>query len=147
MFVTVSYTHLSFDVAIDTGNLNPFAANKIVICSFQFAKAKAAYIKHVAWDLVIIDEAHRLRNVYKPTNKIANAIKLAIESRKKILLTATPLQNSILELYGLCLLYTSLWIFVLCWLPTRENRDSLHVDAIRDATSSIECVAVPSLTM
>ena len=91
----------SFDVAIDTGNLNPFAANKIVICSFQFAKAKAAYIKHVAWDLVIIDEAHRLRNVYKPTNKIANAIKLAIESRKKILLTATPLQNSILELYGL----------------------------------------------
>lgn len=91
----------SFDTAIDAGNLNPFAANKIVICSFQFAKAKAAYIKHVAWDLVIIDEAHRLRNVYKPTNKIANAIKSAIESRKKILLTATPLQNSILELYGL----------------------------------------------
>lgn len=91
----------SFDAAIDAGNLNPFVANKIVICSFQFAKAKAAYIKHVAWDLVIIDEAHRLRNVYKPTNKIANAIKSAIESRKKILLTATPLQNSILELYGL----------------------------------------------
>lgn len=91
----------SFDAAIDAGNLNPFAANKIVICSFQFAKAKASYIKHVAWDLVIIDEAHRLRNVYKPTNKIANAIKSAIESRKKILLTATPLQNSILELYGL----------------------------------------------
>lgn len=91
----------SFDAAIDTGNLNPFAANKIVICSFQFAKAKAAYIKHVAWDLAIIDEAHRLRNVYKLTNKIANAIKLAIETRKKILLTATPLQNSILELYGL----------------------------------------------
>lgn len=91
----------SFDTAIDAGNLNPFAANKIVICSFQFAKAKASYIKHVAWDLVIIDEAHRLRNVYKPTNKIANAIKSAIESRKKILLTATPLQNSILELYGL----------------------------------------------
>lgn len=91
----------SFDTAIDAGNLNPFAANKIVICSFQFAKAKASYIKHVAWDLVIIDEAHRLRNVYKPTNKIANAIKSAIEYRKKILLTATPLQNSILELYGL----------------------------------------------
>ena len=51
--------------------------------------------------MVIIDEAHRLRNVYKPTNKISNIIKSAIESRKKILLTATPLQNSILELYGL----------------------------------------------
>ena len=91
----------SFDVILETGNLNPFTIDKIVICSYQFAKAKAPYIKHTDWDLVIIDEAHRLRNVYKPTNKISNIIKSAIESRKKILLTATPLQNSILELYGL----------------------------------------------
>lgn len=91
----------SFDAILETGNLNPFTTDKIVICSYQFAKAKATYIKHTEWDLVIIDEAHRLRNVYKPTNKISNVIKSAIESRKKILLTATPLQNSILELYGL----------------------------------------------
>lgn len=91
----------SFDKFVEDGNLNPFAADKIVICSYQFAKTKAAYIKHSDWDLVIIDEAHRLRNIYKPTNKISNIIKSAIESRKKILLTATPLQNSILELYGL----------------------------------------------
>lgn len=91
----------SFDAILETGNLNPFATDKIVICSYQFAKAKAPYIKHNAWDLVIIDEAHRLRNVYKPTNKISNIIKGAIEPCKKILLTATPLQNSILELYGL----------------------------------------------
>ena len=91
----------SFDVMLETGNLNPFATDKIVICSYQFAKTKAPYIKHTDWDLVIIDEAHRLRNVYKPTNKISNIIKSAIEPCKKILLTATPLQNSILELYGL----------------------------------------------
>lgn len=91
----------SFDEFVEDENLNPFAADKIVICSYQFAKTKAAYIKHTDWDLVIIDEAHRLRNVYKPTNKISNVIKSSIESRKKILLTATPLQNSILELYGL----------------------------------------------
>ena len=91
----------SFDAILETGNLNPFTTDQIVICSYQFAKAKAPYIKHTEWDLVIIDEAHRLRNVYKPTNKISNVIKSAIESRKKILLTATPLQNSILELYGL----------------------------------------------
>src|SRR5207247_21278 len=46
-------------------------------------------------------EAHRLRNVYKPTNRIANAIKNAVAEFPKILLTATPLQNSLLELYGL----------------------------------------------
>ena len=54
-----------------------------------------------AWDLVVIDEAHRLRNVYKPTNKIANTIKSALAPFDKVLLTATPLQNSLLELYGL----------------------------------------------
>lgn len=91
----------SFDAVVESGNLNPFATDRIVICSYQFAKAKSAYIKHTDWDLVIIDEAHRLRNVYKPTNKISNIIKSSIDTRKKILLTATPLQNSILELYGL----------------------------------------------
>ncbi len=59
------------------------------------------YIRQTPWDLVVIDEAHRLRNVYKPTNKIANAIKQAVAPFRKVLLTATPLQNSLLELYGL----------------------------------------------
>lgn len=91
----------TFNAVIEDGNLNPFDCGEIVICSYQFAKAKAAYLKHTQWDLVVIDEAHRLRNVYKPGNKIGNAIKNALYDRKKILLTATPLQNSILELYGL----------------------------------------------
>lgn len=91
----------SFNTAIEAGNLNPFDDDKVIICSYQFAKAKAPYIKHTQWDLTIIDEAHRLRNVYKPTNKTANTIKQALSDSKKILLTATPLQNSILELYGL----------------------------------------------
>ena len=42
-----------------------------------------------------------LRNVYKTTSKIANAIKQAVAPFPKVLLTATPLQNSLLELYGL----------------------------------------------
>ena len=50
---------------------------------------------------MVIDEAHRLRNVYKNTNKIAIAIKQAVAPFPKVLLTATPLQNSLLELYGL----------------------------------------------
>ena len=91
----------SFNEAVENGCFNPFDTENIVICSLQFAKTKAAYIKRTAWDLVIVDEAHRLRNVYKPQNRIANVIKESIEARKKILMTATPLQNSILELYGL----------------------------------------------
>lgn len=92
----------SFNEEIAKANFNPFQQqDKIVICSYHFVKTKAVYISKVDWDLVVIDEAHRLRNVYKPTNKIAKAIKDAIAHAPKILLTATPLQNSLLELYGL----------------------------------------------
>jgi ERCC4-related helicase len=91
----------TFNQAIRSGNLNPFHQNAVVLCSYHFARKMEPYIRQTAWDLVVIDEAHRLRNVYKPTNKIANAIKQAIAPFHKILLTATPLQNSLLELYGL----------------------------------------------
>jgi ERCC4-related helicase len=91
----------SFNEAIKKQNLNPFLQPAIIICSYQFARSKEPYVAQIDWDLVIIDEAHRLRNVYKPTNKIANAIKNAIVRAPKVLLTATPLQNSLLELFGL----------------------------------------------
>ena len=56
----------------------------------------------IDWDLVVLDEAHRLRNVYKTSNVIAKTLKEALERvHSKVLLTATPLQNSLLELYGL----------------------------------------------
>lgn len=91
----------SFNQEIKEGKLNPFLQSGIIICSYQFARAKDAYLRQVNWDLVIIDEAHRLRNVYKPSNKIANAIKNSLMHAQKVLLTATPLQNSLLELFGL----------------------------------------------
>ncbi|MCK6600343.1 MAG: DEAD/DEAH box helicase [Bacteroidetes bacterium] len=91
----------SFNEKIKSGNLNPFDQSEIILCSYQFARSKDAYLKSIRWDLVVIDEAHRLRNVYKPGNKIARSIKESLEKVPKILLTATPLQNSLLELYGL----------------------------------------------
>jgi len=91
----------SFNSILKANNSNPFVQDSIVICSYHFARSKADYINKVNWDLVVIDEAHRLRNVYKSSNKIARAIYHAIAEYPKILLTATPLQNSLLELYGL----------------------------------------------
>lgn len=91
----------SFNEAIRAGNLNPFEQPAIVLCSYQFARNKEPYLRQTSWDLVVIDEAHRLRNVYKNTSKIALAIKQAVAPFRKVLLTATPLQNSLLELYGL----------------------------------------------
>ncbi len=91
----------TFNETIRTGNLNPFQQNGIILCSYQFARSKEPYLRQTPWDLVVIDEAHRLRNVYKNTSKIASAIKQAVMPFPKVLLTATPLQNSLLELFGL----------------------------------------------
>ena len=91
----------TFQEAVRSGNLNPFQQSRIIICSYQFARAKEPYLAQTEWDLIVIDEAHRLRNVYKPGNKIGKAIKGALADRNKLLLTATPLQNSLQELYGL----------------------------------------------
>jgi len=91
----------SHNAAIKQGQFRPFEAPDIVICSYQFARSKAGDINNIAWDLVVIDEAHRLRNVYKPQNVIANTLKKALAGKDKLLLTATPLQNSLLELFGL----------------------------------------------
>lgn len=84
------------------GSFNPFdTKNQVVICSYNFAARRADELRHVPWDLVIIDEAHRLRNVYKPDNVTGKKLKEALQGRKKLLLTATPLQNNLMELYGL----------------------------------------------
>ena len=81
---------------------NPFQQEDIIICSYQFAKSKADDIQRIHWDLAVLDEAHRLRNVYKNGNIIARTLKDAMAHvQSKVLLTATPLQNSLLELYGL----------------------------------------------
>lgn len=83
-------------------NSNPFNANEqIIICSYKFAVLHIEEISQVRWDLVIMDEAHKLRNVYKKDNVMGNALKKALRPYKKILLTATPLQNNLKELYGL----------------------------------------------
>lgn len=74
---------------------------EIIICSYQFFVNHADEFKMVMWDLVVMDEAHKLRNVYQKSNVIGNVIKNTLKRRKKLLLTATPLQNNLKELYGL----------------------------------------------
>jgi len=85
----------------NAGNPNPFDDRQIIICSMHFVASKSMDILSIPWHLVIIDEAHKLRNAYRESNRIGQAVRQATFDRKKLLLTATPLQNSLLELYGL----------------------------------------------
>lgn len=88
--------------AYKSAGINPLNDSKnIIICSYNFAAKYVDDIKNIHWDLVIYDEAHKLRNVYKPKNIISQTLKKALKPYKKVLLTATPLQNSLKELYGL----------------------------------------------
>lgn len=80
---------------------NPFRQEAIIITSLHYAAACEQLIQPIEWDTVVIDEAHKLRNAYRESNRIGQAIRRATAERRKILLTATPLQNSLVELYGL----------------------------------------------
>ena len=98
----------SFNQMIKEGCDNPFDIENstgeaaICICSYEFASRKEHELSRIPWDLVVMDEAHKLRNIYKSDGaKTAKKLSNALSGRKKILLSATPLQNSILELYGL----------------------------------------------
>ena len=89
------------------GALNPFdLRDEVAVCSYNFAAAKEAEIAQIPWDLVVFDEAHRLRNLYQSFERgkksasakksIARRIVEATSAAPKLLLTATPLQNSLL---------------------------------------------------
>ena len=80
---------------------NPFPPRRVIICSYNFAaKIKADILIH-GFDLAVIDEAHKLRNVYRASARTSADVRDALAETKKLLLTATPFQNSLMELYGL----------------------------------------------
>lgn len=92
----------NFNEILNKTYSNPFESEIfITICSYQFAKKQIEHIKRVDWDLVVMDEAHKLRNVYKPSSKTSLVLKEGLSSYRKMLLTATPLQNDVKDLYGL----------------------------------------------
>lgn len=77
---------------------NPFISDKIVLCSYHFANNKAKYLSGLPWNLCCIDEAHHLRNRH---GRMATALRNALRDVPKLLLTATPIQNSQNDLYAL----------------------------------------------
>ena len=84
------------------GLLNPFDYDTdVIICSYQMCGSFKDDILLSGINLVVIDEAHKLRNVHNEKSITANNVKSAIANKKKILLTATPIQNNLMDLYGL----------------------------------------------
>jgi len=97
------YDSPSFTEKINNGKKVPLTYDGIFIVSYQFAYARAGLIEKQPWTAVFIDEAHRMRRVYRgrDASKMAYEIRRIIANKPKVLLTATPLQNNLMELYGI----------------------------------------------
>lgn len=84
------------------GYVNPFVIkDNIIICSYQMCASSQDDVRLADFNLCVIDEAHKLRNVWTGKNVTSQAIKTALSNTKKMLLTATPIQNNVMDLYGL----------------------------------------------
>lgn len=73
----------------------------VIIVSYHFASKRKEEFARIPWDFCVYDEAHRLRNVHKNGSKMANSLYELTKGIPKILLTATPMQNTLLDIYGL----------------------------------------------
>jgi len=92
-----------FNAQVDSGDQVPFTYDGVFIVSYHFVYTHLGLIKKQPWNVVVIDEAHRFRRVFKgrDASKMAYDIREIIKDKPKVLLTATPLQNNLEELYGI----------------------------------------------
>jgi superfamily II DNA or RNA helicase len=131
------------------GIANPFdtGGDALVICSYEFAAHQHEALAALPWDLVVFDEAHKLRNIYKAEGSgtgspalIATRLNQALQGRPKILLSATPLQNNLQELYGLVYIIDPHFFGGLAAFKTRYCRGPLRgaeLEGLRDRLQSI----------
>lgn len=59
--------------------LQRLVGKAVVIMSYQFAAKLEAELRAVPWDVVVIDEAHKLRNAHRASNRTGQALKRALQ--------------------------------------------------------------------
>lgn len=69
----------------------------VCITSYEMILREKTHLKKFAWEYIIIDEAHRIKN---EESSLAQIIRL-FTSRNRLLITGTPLQNNLHELWAL----------------------------------------------
>lgn len=69
----------------------------VCVTSYEMVLREKSHLKKFAWEYIIIDEAHRIKN---EESSLAQIIRL-FNSRNRLLITGTPLQNNLHELWAL----------------------------------------------
>lgn len=111
----------------------------IFICSYEYANSNTQLLQ-CGWDLVVADEAHKLRNFWTGRAKVASSIAEIFKwSQKVLLLTATPLQNKLEELYGLVSVFDPKYFYSLDAFKERytKNRGDALYDDLSDRVRQI----------
>ncbi|CAH0026479.1 unnamed protein product [Clonostachys rhizophaga] len=69
----------------------------VCVTSYEMVLREKSHLKKFAWEYIIIDEAHRIKN---EESSLSQVIRL-FQSRNRLLITGTPLQNNLHELWAL----------------------------------------------
>lgn len=104
-YYTVPYTALTnrkqWEESTDADHPNGFDQVGIVITTYDFAADHEVEASAVAWSLTVFEEANALSGVYQEDNKQARALQRIAGSAFKVLLTGTPIEKNIMDLYGM----------------------------------------------
>lgn len=80
---------------------NPFDRDAVVLTTYDYLVLHQEEAKQVKWDITVFDEANFLTSVCNEGNKEAKILKEIAEGSFKILLTGTPIEKNIMDVYGL----------------------------------------------
>lgn len=69
----------------------------VILTTYELCLREKGSLKRVAWEYIVIDEAHRIKNVDSMLSQIVRLF----QSRARLLITGTPLQNNLQELWAL----------------------------------------------
>lgn len=69
----------------------------VLLTTYEMCLREKSALKKLSWEYIVIDEAHRIKNVDSMLSQIVRAF----SSRSRLLITGTPLQNNLMELWSL----------------------------------------------
>lgn len=104
-YYTIPYIVLTnredWNANISDDHPNAFLQDAIVISTYDFVTDNESAAKEIHWDLTIFEEANALSSVYREDSKQAKTLKHISDDSFKLLLTGTPIEKNIMDLYGL----------------------------------------------
>lgn len=86
---------------ISDENTNAFEQNAVILTTYDFLTEQKEAAKNIQWSLTVFEEANALSSVSNENSKQAKILKEIAEDSFKILLTGTPIEKNIMDLYGL----------------------------------------------